>query len=128
MAGARETPSSASKDGSGAAHAAAAEIALAERLRGLTVHAARIERLATDYEIPMSTLRAADALGRGPKTFTIGRLIYCRREDWTAWLDGLAESGGTGPVIRVITIVLTLGVMQDGEKLHDLDVGAGLLG
>jgi hypothetical protein len=83
---------------SDAAHAAVIEIALAERLRGLSVHAARIERLALDYEVPMSTLRAAIAQGHGPKTFTIGRLIYCRREDWTGWLDGLAMRGGTGPL------------------------------
>jgi hypothetical protein len=81
-----------------AANAAVIEIALAERLRALTVHAARIERLALDYEVPMSTLRAAVAQGRGPKTFTIGRLIYCRRGDWITWLDGLAETGGTGPL------------------------------
>ncbi len=79
-----------------AAHAAVIEIALAERLRGATVHAARLERLALDYEVPMSTLRAAISQGCGPRTFTIGRLVYCRRADWTAWLDGLADAGGTG--------------------------------
>ncbi len=90
MAALRATPA--------APHAAAIEIALAERLRGLTVHAARLERLAEDYEVPMSTLRAAIAQKCGPKTFTIGRLKYCRQEDWIAWLDMLAGSGGTGPL------------------------------
>ena len=88
----------ASPDTASASHAAIIEIALAERLRGLTVHAARIERLALDYEVPISTLRTATTLGQGPKTFTIGRLVYCRRGDWIAWLDDLAESGGTGPL------------------------------
>jgi hypothetical protein len=81
-----------------AAHAAVLEIALAERLRSVTTHAARLECLAQDYDVPMSTLRAAITQDLGPKTFTIGRLIYCRRVDWTAWLDALAEKGGTGPL------------------------------
>jgi hypothetical protein len=81
-----------------AAHAAVIEIALAERLRSATAYAARIERFAEDHEVPISTLRATISLGQGPKTFTIGRLIYCRRVDWAAWLDRLARTGGTGPL------------------------------
>ena len=38
------------------------------------------------------------------------------------------ESGGTGTVIGVSTFVHPLGVVEDGGKLHDIDVGTGLLG
>ena len=38
------------------------------------------------------------------------------------------ESGGTWTVLGVNTFVHPLGVVEDGEKLHDLDVGTGLLG
>ena len=38
------------------------------------------------------------------------------------------KSGGTWAVFGVSTFVDPLGVMEDGEKLHDLDVGTGLFG
>ena len=38
------------------------------------------------------------------------------------------ESGGTGTVFGVSTFVDPPGVVEDGEKLHDLEVGTGLLG
>jgi hypothetical protein len=77
---------------------AAIEIALAERLAAVTSHAARVSDLCRDYGLPESTFRSIVAEGRGPRTFTLGRLIYCRRSDWIAWLDRLAEAGGTGPL------------------------------
>jgi hypothetical protein len=73
-------------------------LAFADRLVGTATHAARLERLAADYDVPPSTLRALIADGRGPRTFTIGRLVYVRRSDWVEWLDTLAEAGGTGPL------------------------------
>jgi len=73
-------------------------VAVVDRLFAGPTHAARLETLANEHDVPMSTLRAVIAQGGGPRTFTIGRLIYCRRADWTRWLDSLAESGGTGPL------------------------------
>jgi hypothetical protein len=58
------------------------------------LHACRLEYLAAAYSIPPSTLRALDAAGRGPRTFRIGRLLFCRIADWRAWLDQLADRGG----------------------------------
>lgn len=57
-----------------------------------------LDVLAGLYDIPPSTLDAARRKERGPRVFTIGRRVYCRREDWSAWLLALAESGGTGPL------------------------------
>jgi hypothetical protein len=74
--------------------AAVAELALSDLVRAATSHASRLERLANEYQIPMSTLRALTAAGRGPPTFLIGRLLFVRRGDWVAWLDMLAGSGG----------------------------------
>ena len=39
--------------------------------------AARIEHWCHAYDIPPSTVRALRAQGKGPKTFEIGRLIFC---------------------------------------------------
>jgi hypothetical protein len=55
-----------------------------------------VTELAHDHGIPESTLRAIIAAGVGPRTFNIGRLIFCRRADWIAWLDEIAQAGGTG--------------------------------
>jgi len=87
-----------------AAGIAVLEIALADRLRAATAHAARLENLAQEHDVPVSTLRAVIAQGGGPRTFTIGRLIYCRRADWTRWLASLAEAGGTGPLTPGVRI------------------------
>ena len=62
------------------------------------VTAARLEDWANTYRIPMSTLRALRAAGKGPRVFEIGRLLYCTRDDWTSWLEGLAMVGGSGPL------------------------------
>ena len=62
------------------------------------VVAARLEDWSRVYAIPLSTLRALRASGKGPKTFEVGRLIYCMRNDWIDWLEGLAATGGTGPL------------------------------
>jgi hypothetical protein len=62
------------------------------------VVAARIEHWCRAYDLPLSTLRTLRAAGKGPPTFEIGRLLYCRREDWCRWLEGLATAGGTGPL------------------------------
>jgi hypothetical protein len=60
--------------------------------------AARIEHWCRAYDIPPSTVRALRAQGKGPKTFEIGRLVFCMREDWCGWLEGLAMLGGSGPL------------------------------
>ena len=39
-------------------------------------------------------MRALCAQGKGPRTFTIGRLIYCLVEDWNSWMQGVAVVGG----------------------------------
>jgi hypothetical protein len=62
------------------------------------VVAARLEDWSRTYSIPPSTLRALRAVGKGPRVFEIGRLLYCTRDDWTSWLEGLAAVGGTGPL------------------------------
>lgn len=62
------------------------------------VSAARIEHWCRAYALPLSTLRALRAQGKGPKTFEIGRLLYCTRGDWCGWLEGLATLGGSGPL------------------------------
>jgi hypothetical protein len=76
------------------AQVAAHENVLVELVRVSTNRAARLDVLAREHDIPVSTLRALIAQGDGPPTFTIGRLIFCRRMDWNAWLDGLAERRG----------------------------------
>ena len=60
------------------------------------VAAARIEHWCRAYDIPPSTVRALRAQGKGPQTFEIGRLVFCMREDWCAWLESLATLGGSG--------------------------------
>jgi hypothetical protein len=62
------------------------------------ITAARLEDWSRVYGIPLSTLRALRASGRGPRVFEVGRLVYCLRDDWCAWLEGLAATGGTGPL------------------------------
>ncbi len=62
------------------------------------VVAARLEDWSRAYNIPVSTLRALRAAGKGPSTFEVGRLIFITRDDWCAWLEGLAAVGGTGPL------------------------------
>jgi hypothetical protein len=62
------------------------------------VAAARIEHWCRAYDIPLSTLRALRAAGKGPRTFEVGRLVFCHREDWCGWLEGLATFGGSGPL------------------------------
>ncbi len=59
---------------------------------------ARLERLCEANEIPQSTMRALIAQNKGPRTFTIGRLIYCLVEDWNAWMQNVAALGGTGRI------------------------------
>ena len=36
--------------------------------------------------------------------------------------------GGTRPVLRIATLVDPLRIMEDGEELHHLGIGTGLLG
>jgi hypothetical protein len=60
--------------------------------------AARVEHWCVAYDIPVSTLRALRAQGNGPVTFEVGRLLFCRRADWLAWLEALAATGGSGPI------------------------------
>lgn len=62
------------------------------------VAAARIEHWCRAYDIPPSTVRALRAQGTGPRTFAVGRLVFVLREDWCAWLEGLATVGGSGPL------------------------------
>jgi hypothetical protein len=62
------------------------------------VAAARIEHWCRAYDIPLSTVRALRAQRKGPKTFEIGRLVFCMRVDWDTWLEGLATVGGSGPL------------------------------
>jgi hypothetical protein len=60
--------------------------------------AGRLEDWCRDYGIPLSTLNAIRAKGIGPRTFVIGRLLFCTTDDWLAWIRMLAETGGTGPL------------------------------
>jgi hypothetical protein len=40
--------------------------------------------------LPLSTLNALRAQGRGPQSFLLGRRIYVRQSDMRAWLDRMA--------------------------------------
>ena len=65
---------------------------------GPAVAGARLERLCEASEIPASTMRALIARGQGPRTFTIGRLLFCLIEDWNSWMQSMANAGGTGRI------------------------------
>jgi hypothetical protein len=55
------------------------------------VIAARIDHWRRAFDIPLSTMRALRAQGKG-------RLIFCLREEWCVWLELMAKNGGTGPL------------------------------
>jgi len=56
--------------------------------------AAPLAVLAAENGIPGSTLSAIRAKSRGPRTFLLGRRVYCLRGDWAEWMRHLAETGG----------------------------------
>jgi len=75
-----------------------------------------------DRDVGMSPLVSVP----GTSTVQEPELVVRQVEQQPPQIQG--ESGGTWTVIGVSTFVHPLGVVEDGEKLHDLDVGTGLLG
>ncbi len=43
-------------------------------------------------DIPIATLNALRARGKGPPCFRLGRRLYVRQTDLRAWLDTMSES------------------------------------
>lgn len=76
---------------------AAARIVAAEIARHLGMQNLEwlpLGALAEMHGIPLSTLYFARQAQKGPRTFKIGRRVYCLRRDWNEWLAGLAATGG----------------------------------
>ncbi len=62
------------------------------------VAAARIEHWCHAYDIPPSTVRALRAQGKGPKTFEIGRLVFCHARGLVRVAGRPGDLGGSGPL------------------------------
>jgi predicted DNA-binding transcriptional regulator AlpA len=56
----------------------------------LAAHALPLADVSLLLDVPRSTIDKLIAQGRGPRTFLIGRRLYCRQADVRAWLDQLA--------------------------------------
>lgn len=67
---------------------------ITEKLPAPAPHAARLSFWCARDNIPESTVRAASAAGKGPKTYKMGRLDFCTAHHWNEWHTSLAETGG----------------------------------
>ena len=45
-----------------------------------------VDEIADELRVPAATFRSWRALGRGPKSFKIGRRVVYRRSDVEAWI------------------------------------------
>lgn len=61
-----------------------------------TTEIVRVPQVEREYGIPAATLRWYRHVGRGPKSFKIGRRIAYRREDVEAWIQGEMDRTAVG--------------------------------
>jgi predicted DNA-binding transcriptional regulator AlpA len=82
-----------SKSLSAAADALPSNLERWPRLRDLLdVPAISLGDVALMLDVPRSTIDKLHAQGRGPRTFLIGRRVYCRQADLRSWIDVLATT------------------------------------
>lgn len=46
-----------------------------------------VDEIAAELRVPESTFRTWRSLGKGPKSFKLGRRVVYRRSDVQAWID-----------------------------------------